>query len=122
MRRALFLAAMLFLAVPAVKVQDPVKDTKHVKVEFENDQVRVLRYRYEPRDNSNMHNHPNNVQILLTDTDNKITTPDGKTTETHGKAGEVRWRPATTHMVENIGDKPFEGILVELKGKPAAAK
>jgi hypothetical protein len=46
--------------------------------------------------------------------------PDGKTTEIHGKAGAAAWRGPTTHVVENISDKPIEGILVKPK-KPSSA-
>ncbi len=122
--RAIFLAAVLAcLTAPPALVQDPAKvDSKHTKIEFENDQVRVLRYSYGPHEKSPMHEHPNNVQIMLTDAHTNITTADGKTTESHGKAGEVRWRIATKHAVENIGDQPFEGILVELKTGPGATK
>ena len=94
----------------------------HAKVLVENDQVRVLRYHYEPGDKSKMHSHPDNVQIVLTDSHAKVYTPDGKVASSEGKAGEVRWRSATTDSVENVGDKAFEGILVEMKGKPAGAK
>ncbi len=90
------------------------------KVEFENDQVRVVRYRLEPGQKIAMHGHPDNVQVALTDAKANATTPDGKTTPGEMKAGQVRWRPALQHSVENTGDKPFEGILVEMKGTPAA--
>ena len=93
-------------------------DPKHSKVEFENDQVRVIRYHYDPGDKSPMHGHPDNVQVLLTDTQANITTPDGKTAPISGKAGEAHWRQAGQHWVENTGGKPFEGILVEMKGAP----
>jgi hypothetical protein len=48
--------------------------------------------------------------------------PDGKSEERSGKAGQTAWTPAETHLPENLSDKPFEGILVELKSKPAPAK
>ena len=89
------------------------------KVEFENDQVRVVRYRFEPGEKNGMHGHPDNVQIVLTDAKAMVTTPDGKTTPSQGKAGQVNWRPATQHSVQNVGDKPFEGVLVEMKGAAA---
>lgn len=68
-----------------------------------------------------MHSHPNNVSIPLNDSHLRVTSGDGKTTEVNGKAGDAKYRPAFKHSVENIGDKPYEGIIVELKGKPAAA-
>jgi len=91
------------------------------KVEFENDRIRVVRYHFEPRQRNAMHGHPDNVQVALADAKASVTTPDGKTTAFEGKAGQVLWRPALEHAVVNTGDKPFEGILVEMKGTPAAA-
>lgn len=91
------------------------------KVEFENDQVRVVRYRIAPGQTSPMHGHPDNVQIVLSDTKANVTTADGKTNPVQVKAGQVVWRPALQHSVQNTGDKAFEGILVEMKGSPSAA-
>jgi beta-alanine degradation protein BauB len=107
-------------ALPAGAVDEAIADPKHVKVEFENDQVRVLRYHFEPGEKSTMHGHPDNVQVFLTDTKANVTTGDSKTAPATGKAGEARWRQATQHMVENTGDKAIEGIVVELKGAPGA--
>jgi quercetin dioxygenase-like cupin family protein len=108
-------------AFPAGAVDETIADPKHAKVEFENDQVRVVRYHYEPGEKSAaMHGHPDNVQVFLTDSKANVTTPDGKTAPTSGKAGEARWRQATQHSVQNTGDKAFEGILVEMKGAPGA--
>ena len=109
-------------ASPAVAQDAAQADAKHHKVEFENDQVRVLRYTIAPHDKTAMHEHPTNVQIMLTDHNARVTTPDGKTVEVHGKAGQVAWRGPTKHIVENIGDQPIEGILVEPKTAPSAGK
>jgi quercetin dioxygenase-like cupin family protein len=119
--RPLFVMAALWAmgAVPAF-AQDPVKvDPKHYKVEFENEQVRVLRISYAAGEKSVMHEHPASVAVFLTDGQVKFTTPDGKSTEVPAKAGSTQWTPAGKHLPENIGDKPFELILVELKGKAA---
>jgi hypothetical protein len=37
-------------------------------------------------------------------------------------AGTTMWEAASTHLPEIVGDKAFELVLVELKGKAAAAK
>jgi len=103
-------------ALPAGAPDVVAADPKHSKLEFENDQARVVRYRYDPGDKSARHGHPDNVQVFLTDSKANITTPDGKTAPTSGKAGETRWRQAGQHEVQNTGDKAFEGILVEMKG------
>ena len=123
MRRLLFLVTVFSLAAFTAKAQDPVKvDPKHNKVEFENSQVRVLRFTYGPGEKAPMHEHPANVVVFLTDAHVKFTYPDGKTEEKHGKAGQVIWNAAVKHISENAGDKPLEGIQIELKAKPAAAK
>jgi beta-alanine degradation protein BauB len=94
---------------------------KLAKVVFENEKVRVLHYRFEPGQRDEMHGHPDSVQIVLTDTQSEVTTPDGKITMVEAKAGQVVWRPALQHSVRNIGDKPIEGVLVEMKGAPVVA-
>jgi quercetin dioxygenase-like cupin family protein len=128
--RALFLAISLFalggaglLAGAVATAQDPVKvDAKHYKVEFENDSVRVLRITYPPHEKSVMHHHPANVAVFLTDGQSRFTLPDGKTQDSPVKAGSVRWSEAGEHLPENVGDMPFELIVVELKAKKAPAK
>lgn len=116
----LSLVATLFLAGGALVLyaQDAAKaDTKHYKVEFENDKVRVLRVHYGPHEKSVMHAHPDAVAIYLTEGHGKFTMPDGKTMTGDMKPGGVLWTPATTHLPENTGSKPFELIVVELKKK-----
>ena len=116
---ALLLAAV---AVPA-RAQDPVNvDAKHYKVEFENDQVRVLRITYGPHEKSVMHDHPGAVAVFLTDGQTRFGLPDGKTQDAPFKMGTTMWTPAGKHLPENMGDKPFELILVEMKAKTPAAK
>ena len=125
MRRLMLVVGLLLptlAAVPAM-AQDAVKvDPKHYKVEFENAQVRVLRITYGPHEKSVMHSHPANVAIFLTDGQARFTLPDGKTQDAPVKAGTTEWDGGGKHLPENTGDKPFELILVELKGKAGAAK
>lgn len=97
---------------------DATTTTPHDKVEFENDQVRIVRFAYGKGESAPMHDHPAGVQILLTDLHARSKTPDGKTTESSGKRGQARYRPPLTHAIENVGDR-FEGIIVDLKGAPA---
>ena len=103
-----------------LRAQDPVKvDAKHYKVEFENNEVRVLRVNYGPGEKSVMHDHPESVAVFLTDQKAVFATPDGKSMQVNAKAGEVKHLPAGSHLPQNTGDKPMEVIVVELKGKPA---
>ena len=125
MRRIVLGAMALLLTASAVPApaQDAVKvDPKHYKVEFENDQVRVLRITYGPHEKSVMHEHPNALAVFLTDAQSKFTLPDGKIQDTPAKGGTTMWTPAGKHLPENTGDKPFELVLVEMKTKTPGAK
>jgi quercetin dioxygenase-like cupin family protein len=125
MRRILCVAAglALFVFVAPAMAQDAVKvDPKHYKVEFENDNVRVLRVTYGPHEKSVMHDHPENVAVFLTDGSAKFTLPDGKTVDAPVKANTIQWDAGGKHLPENVGDKPFELIVVELKGKTTKVK
>jgi quercetin dioxygenase-like cupin family protein len=96
--------------------QDPVRvDPTHYTVEFENDQVRVLRIRYGPHEKSVMHGHPASLAVFLADTRGKFTFPDGKTEEFTTKAGQTMFVPAGEHLPENLSDQSLEVVLVELK-------
>ena len=116
MRRLLSLLALVCLIVSTGKAQDPAKvDPQHCKVEFENAQVRVLRWRVGPHEKIPMHEHPAYVSISLTGGDSMYTLPDGKTREDHLKPGQVTWSAGEKHANENLSDKPTETIQVELK-------
>ena len=117
-----FLVAIFCLATFTAKAQDPVQvDPKHHKVELENAQVRVLRITIGPHEKTAMHEHPPYVSVFLTEGHVKVALADGKTEERHFKAGEAYWNAGEKHVVENVGDKPLETVMVELKGKPLAA-
>ena len=125
MQRVLAVVAALVLVASAVpaSAQDAVTvDPKHYQVEAENDQVRVLRITYGPHEKSVMHEHPGNVAIFMSDCQVRFTLPDGKTQNAPMKTGTVQWDAGGKHLPENVGDTPFEVIVVELKGKPAAEK
>jgi hypothetical protein len=114
------LGTSALLTGAAANAQDAVKvDAKHYKVEFENDQVRVLRITYGPHEKSAMHSHPAGVIVFLNDAHAKFTLPGGKTKDVVVKAGTVQWSETTTHLPENLDNKGFEVIQVELKAKPA---
>ena len=114
----LAVSALFSLLLSASPAQDPVKvDAKHYKVVFENSQVRVLKITYAPGEKSVMHEHPDSVAVFLTDETVKFTTPDGKTEQASGKAGDAIWTAAGKHLPQNVSTKPLELILVELKKK-----
>jgi quercetin dioxygenase-like cupin family protein len=121
MRTGLMVVAILCMPLLAA-AQDPLTvDPGHYKVLLENDHVRVLKIKYGAHEKSVLHEHPDAVAVFLTDSDAKFTSPDGTSTPASRKAGEVQFAPSGKHLPENVGDKPFEVVLVELKGKQAPA-
>ena len=74
---------------------------------FENDQVRILRVSYGPREKSVLDEHP---QFEI-----KFTLADGTSQERDVKVGQSVWNPAGKHLPENMGDKPFDVVLIEMK-------
>lgn len=91
-------------------------DPKHYRVEYENERVRVLRVHYGPHEKSAMHGHPEHVAVFLSDARVRFTYPDGRTEEHEGTAGQTMYNKAGDHIPENTGERPFEVIVIELKG------
>lgn len=96
---------------------DPLTvDPKDYKLEFENSQVRVLRVKFPPHHAVPLHEHLlNRVVVYITDQNGRMTTPDGKVDTAQHKAGEASWGAPVKHQEENMGDKAFEAVVVELK-------
>ncbi|MFQ5547297.1 MAG: cytoplasmic protein [Woeseia sp.] len=119
MFRKIFIAVAFVAACftsPATIGEDAIEaDPEHYTVEFENDRVRVIRIKYGPGEKSVMHTHGPNVAVFLTDNSVRMTLPDGTSAEVNGQAGSTQWADAEEHLPENIGDEPFELVLVELK-------
>ena len=64
-----------------------------------------------------MHEHPDAVAVFLTDGQIRFALPDGKSQDVTVKAGTSMFTPGGKHLPENIDDKQFEVVLVELKKK-----
>ena len=106
----IMLLAFIFLGGSSFAQDATVVDPDHYK-------VRVLRINYDPGEKSAMHSHPEGMVIFLSDANGKFTFPDGKTENRDFKKGFFGWVPATTHQGENVGDKSFEVIQIEMKTK-----
>lgn len=89
------------------------------KVEYEDSQVRVLRFKEPPGTKLAMHSHPPYVSVSLMDDVSQYTLPDGKTNEQKSKAGQAEFANPITHASQNTGKTTGEAIMVELKTKPA---
>jgi quercetin dioxygenase-like cupin family protein len=90
--------------VAAFSPIDPLKaDPKHYSLEFENNQVRVLRVRFGPHEEGVLHEHTlNHIVVYLND-------------QARGKPGDVRLDEPMTHTEQNPLDYAVERIAVDLK-------
>jgi hypothetical protein len=89
--------------LPVTKLDPPVVDPQHYKVEFENDFVRVLRVQFGPKEKGATHEHIlNRVVFYLNDQPN-------------AKADDVRISGAATHAESNESDQTAYRIAVEIK-------
>lgn len=99
-----------------VTLQDAVTALGYsTKVEFENDQIRVLRVHYAPHAKSPMHSHTGRLVVAITDTHTRATTADGKSNDASRRAGDTYWGDSVTHQGENLLDTPIEVIEIEVK-------
>jgi quercetin dioxygenase-like cupin family protein len=100
--------------------QDVVKVAPaSAKVEYEDSQIRVLRFKEPPGTKLAMHSHPPYVSVGLTNGIATYTFPDGRTAEQKSKVGQAEFANAVNHASENTGKTNSEAIFVELKTKPA---
>jgi hypothetical protein len=90
-------------AAPVSKLDPTVVDTRHYKIDFENDQVRVLRVHYDARETGAQHEHIlNRVVVYLND-------------QPGAKADDVRMSGAAIHTEQNASDQPADRIAIEIK-------
>jgi quercetin dioxygenase-like cupin family protein len=121
--RLLGAAALFCLAANLASAQDPTKvEPKHYKLQFENERVQVVSVHYGPHEKSEMHDHPGGVSVSVTGGHLRFTDQNGKVTEVYAKAGEARWFPPFKHKVENLGDEPYNGVYIGIKGKSTMAE
>jgi hypothetical protein len=97
---------------------DPLKvDPKHYTVELDNGQVRVLRVKLGPQESTALHEIPvNHLTVYMTDTNARASFADGKHETIKYRPAETRWSGPAKVKVQNLSDKPFEAVIVEIKG------
>ena len=114
--RVAILTMTVCVAASAPAQDHATVDPEHVQVVAENAQVRVLHYRYGPGQKSAQHSHPNQtIDVAITKGRVRLISPDGTTVEHDVEAGAINLNPAATHIVEDLGDTPFEGLSIEPK-------
>ena len=129
-RRRLLLAGLGGLAAQLVAsraaAQDPVKVMPRAfRVALENERVRVLEFIGRPGMGicgEGMHSHPARLNIVLGGWEGVVSTPNSPEKAQQRKNGDVFWREAETHKVENTGKTTSRVLIVEIKtpGKASA--
>lgn len=120
MRQLALVVLGIGLAGSPALAQDPVKvSPKHYRVVIDNARVRVLHVVAAPGEKTSMHEHPDNVTVLLTDGSITFTDAAGKSETVPTKAGQALWSGPQKHMGANASATPLEAIVVELKGSAA---
>lgn len=89
------------------------------KIEFENDQIKVIRGFLAPHQTTAVHSHPYRFGVTLTKNDLMITS-DGKTAPSKKNAQEIFWSEPVTHQVENVAGERLENIEIEFKNDKGA--
>lgn len=113
---------MTLIIAPTAHGQDSAAVSPgFVKVEFENEQIRLLHARYAAHQKIAMHAHPARVVVCITDMHVLTTLANGNTQELRCKAGESRWSEPVAHSAENLEDAPFEVVEIEMKRATDAA-
>ena len=112
---ALALPVILCVAQSAAAQDPTVVDSAHYTVDLETDDVRVVRIKYGPGEESVMHYHPKSVVVALTDGSVHFTLPDSTEMDMSLSAGQVVVTPAGAHRSKNTGDAALEVLQIELK-------
>ncbi|MEX2199631.1 MAG: hypothetical protein WD886_12545 [Burkholderiales bacterium] len=123
-RRQLLLAGLGGLAAQfgasGAAAQDPAKVMpRSFRVVLENDKVRVLEFTSRPGMGicgEGMHSHPARLNIVKRGWKSMVSRPGSPDQANERKDGEVFWRDAETHKVENVGKTNSHVLMVELKG------
>jgi hypothetical protein len=84
------------------------------RLEFENERVRVSRIRVGAGSTHQPRSRNDRVIVWLTGAHHVRIGHDGQREELHRRPGEVAWRAASNHRIENTGE-PHELLIIELK-------
>lgn len=113
MLRSVIAMSMVLAASPVWAQRAATIDPRHYTIAFENDVVRVLRVVYPPGERSEMHEHPPNVTVFLTDAQFRVTYPGGEVSDPRINGGSVGWGAGTIHEPRNVGTQSVRVMIVE---------
>lgn len=97
--------------------RDPVKvDARHYALDFENDQVRVVRVKLGPGEKTPVVEHTwARVVVYLTGHDLEVTAGDGSRRRLQRSAEKVEWVEPSIESVRNAGTQATDAVVIYLK-------
>jgi quercetin dioxygenase-like cupin family protein len=118
-------AAIFLLLLPGAAMMSQTQDGAAAgagvaKVEFENEQIRVVRVSYAQHQKSPMHSHAGRFVVTLTKNHMRSIAPDGTAKSSERAAHEYYWGDTLAHQIENLSDERMENIEIEFKLSKAA--
>jgi hypothetical protein len=121
LRKLCGIVLFAFFAFHLAMAQDAMKvEPSHYKLAFDNEKVQVVYIHYGPHEKSKLHSHAQGVVVNITKAHLLFTSEDGKTQEVYSKPGEARWFPPLRHTVQNLGNTPYDGVFIGVKGGASA--
>ena len=116
-------AVLLTLLLAPQKIQAQEAPSAHIaspeiyKVLMETDLMRVILITWQPGQRDAWHSHPPSSIFFVTDCQARVFSPDGGQRDVIRKAqrGRARDTPVKSHSFKNIGDKPCQMVMTELK-------
>jgi hypothetical protein len=103
-----------------LKTRDALQvDTQHYRLEFENDNMRVLRLTVKPSETVPMHGDKDALVVCLRECHVRFMSPNGRPEDIHMEAGTSRWIYGDTRSEKNFGTKPVEMLFIETKSANA---
>jgi beta-alanine degradation protein BauB len=90
------------------------------KLDYENDQVRVMEVVFKPGEKIPEHSHPQHYVYVLEGGQLTVTKAGAAPSIADVKPGQVIWFPAETHSAQNTGKTTVKLLVNELK--PAMTK
>jgi hypothetical protein len=98
--------------------RDPViVDPEHFRVDFQNEQVRVVHLSIKGTEQTRMHEEPAVLAVCIKECHVRLSEPDGKTKDLNMQAGDTHWIWEDTRSEKNLSKEPLEMLLIEMKAK-----
>jgi quercetin dioxygenase-like cupin family protein len=112
-----FIDAEVLASPPGTSAAAPLGDVPGMKLEIENEKVRIYRVRLEPGQSTGAHTHARaRLSVAVTAGKLGVKTGDGPREVVDVEAGGFVWNEgAVSHSLDNAGDAVFEGVEIEWK-------